>query len=217
LISLIPLLALAAASFGESKPIVILDVGTYTKTDLPGQARSSGWLALCPGSNGTDLRPVNLRVVPFRSEILEDPPGQKSGREVKATECPKAYVLLKAPGLKPGAVVSAQRRGDELVLGPDSYVARTEGPPADVEICDGKIVKRYVLSRGQRRQVLLEGDLCSVFTLRWAGDLDGDGRLDLVLDENLDSGATILRVFLSRDATGAAMVREAAKTEHGGC
>ena len=195
----------------------MLDVGTYTKDDLHGHPRNPGWLALCPGPGGVDLRPVTVEVVPFRSLLLEDGPSDKSGREVKAGECPKAYALLQSPGLKPGPVESAKRRGNELVLGPNSYLARTDGPPPGLEVCDGKPVKRYVLSQAQRRQSLGEGDLCSVFTLRWAGDLDGDGRLDVLIEESLDGGTIILRLFLSRGATGSAMVREAAKSEHGGC
>jgi len=113
-------------------------------------------------------------------------------------------------------VVSAESRGQELVLGGKAYTLRTEGPPEDTAICDGRPVKRYVLSEGARRQVLIDGDLCSKFDLRWAGDLDGDGLLDLVLYEDLEGGG-FLRLFLSSDAPKGTLVREAAKSEHRGC
>src|SRR3954464_361204 len=132
--ALMVLIALAGKTPEQLGPIVVLDVGTYAKDELPGHARESGWLALCSGPRGTELVPVRPQVVPFRSLLLEDGPRDKSGREVKASGCPKAHVLVKAPGLKPGPVASAERRGDELSLGPNSYLARTEGPPANVEI-----------------------------------------------------------------------------------
>jgi hypothetical protein len=56
-----------------------------------------------------------------------------------------------------------------------------------------------------------EGDLRSVFTLRWAGELDGDGRLDVELGENLDNTAAAENrmVPMSRRTKGRKRIEQA--------
>ncbi len=51
----------------------------------------------------------------------------------------------------------------------------------------------------------------------WAGDLDGDGRLDLVLDESDHYNVTVTALFLSSEAAPGALVRRVARHETTGC
>jgi hypothetical protein len=112
---------------------------------------------------------------------------------------------------------TAVAREGKLLLRGTAHVAAPTGPSQNEDgTCGGDLSVEYVLSAGERRQILLRTDTCARFTLRWAGDLDGDGRLDLLLEESLDSGATVLRLFLSRGA-GAELVRKVAEVQHGGC
>jgi hypothetical protein len=57
----------------------------------------------------------------------------------------------------------------------------------------------------------------SGWSVRWAGDLDGDRHPDFVIEEITGSGATILHLFVTRAAARGADVRELAQTTHGGC
>jgi hypothetical protein len=50
--------------------------------------------------------------------------------------------------------------------------------------------------------------------LRWAGDLDGDGKPDFVLEDHSDGVS--LQLFLSGAAVGANKVRRVASTAWGG-
>lgn len=52
--------------------------------------------------------------------------------------------------------------------------------------------------------------------IRWAGDVDGDGKLDLVTEENVE-GTVVLHLFLSSAARAGALVGEAAQLSYGGC
>lgn len=214
----IALMALLAVGISRADPSVgLLDTGTYEGDDLPRGARIGEWLALCPASTGAELKRVRVTIRPYRSEIREDGPNQKTGLKVAVPACPTAYALLRSGLFRAGRLETAVARDRKLLLRGTAYVVAPIGPSQnDDGTCGGDLSVEYVLSVGERRQVLLRSDTCARFTLRWAGDLDGDGKLDLLLDENLDSGATILRLFLSRGA-GAELVRKAAEIQHGGC
>jgi hypothetical protein len=214
----IALMPLLAAAFGLAESTVaMLDLGIYEGGDLPRDARAGEWLALCPTSTGAELKLVRVKIRAYRSEIREDRPSEKTGREVTAPGCPKAYALLRSRLFRPRRLETAVAREGKLVLRGTAHVAAPTGPSQNEDgTCGGDLSVEYVLSVGERRQILLRTDTCARFTLRWAGDLDGDGRLDLLLEENLDSGAIVLRLFLSRGA-GAELVRKVAEVQHGGC
>jgi hypothetical protein len=77
----------------------------------------------------------------------------------------------------------------------------------------GPLVEPYVpgvlsLQRGGRTQVLLTG--VQSFRVPWAGDVDGDGRLDLLIEWTETSFARSIDLFLSRDAGEGRLVRLAA-------
>lgn len=82
--------------------------------------------------------------------------------------------------------------------------------------------RRLVLSRGGREQLLYqhaEGDTGDTggWHLRWAGDLDGDGQLDLLLAADHHSNLSTLRLFLSSRAKKGGLVREVATLRTTGC
>jgi hypothetical protein len=57
----------------------------------------------------------------------------------------------------------------------------------------------------------------ATWQLLWAGDLDGDGKLDLLFDLSTHSGAGARRLFLSSAARKGEAVREVAVLETTGC
>jgi len=207
--------ALAPVAIAAEDKATILDLGGYDG-DLPRHAAGE-WLALCPAATGVELKRVQVKITAYRSSMLDDGPNQKTGRQVETPGCPQAHALLRLRGLRAGPLATAVERDGKLVLSGGEYVARAEGvPEPEDRNCDGQDTIAFVLSLGDRRQVLERSDGCGDFKVRWAGDLDGDGKLDLLLDEKLSSGATMLHLYLSRGA-GSELVREAARVVHGGC
>jgi len=53
--------------------------------------------------------------------------------------------------------------------------------------------------------------------LRWAGDLDGDGKLDLILAADHHYNLSTTRLFLSSRAKKGELVQEVAKFSTSGC
>ena len=55
------------------------------------------------------------------------------------------------------------------------------------------------------------------WVLLWAGDLDGDGRLDLYMNLSTHYNVSARRLFLSSAAASGALVREVAVFQTTGC
>jgi hypothetical protein len=203
----LPLLSVLLAAPAPARiAVALLDPGTYRKSELPAAAAGE-WLALCRGEAGTALAPVQLEVHAAAGQ---------SAREVVVPGCPYALALLRSPALHPGKVETVQDDQGTFTFKETRYQIRRDAPEPEPEAKCGVRRVHLVLTAGQARQVLASSDFCTVYTLRWIGDLDGDGKLDLLVAENLDSGRTILRLFLGARAAAGAHVGPAAVIQHGG-
>jgi len=197
-IALIPLLA-AALGFSES-PVAMLDLGTYEGGDLPRDARAGEWLALCPTSTGAELKPVIVKIDAHSSELREDRPSEKTGREVTAPGWPKAYALrrsrlFRAPLMSLRRIMSWSARlclaGSRLWCGCDRN--RTKGakltPSRTVEILPGKSIGEIRIGANIR-------DLPARATIRRpGGELDQIHFLVNEADEVEDVWIEDLRTF----------------------
>jgi hypothetical protein len=204
----LPLLSVLLATPAPARvAVALLDPGTYRKSELPAAAASGEWLALCRGEASTALAPVKLEVRAAAGQ---------SARELVVPGCPYALALLRSPALHPGKVETVQDDQGAFTFKDTHYQIRRDAPEPEPEAKCGVRRVHLVLTAGETRQVLASSDFCTVYTLRWIGDLDGDGKLDLLVAENLDSGRTILRLFLGARAAGGAPVGAAAVIQHGG-
>jgi hypothetical protein len=138
---------------------------------IAGQKRRS-WLALVPGPAGWTLMPARLKFPVNDADDL--------GSNVKDAE-----FYLSHPALVPGHASTPDMRfkGQRRSLGPDSQPLRLDFHGRHYEITmDGSAV---TLHEGARKSVLGDVDVQrnehSDITLLWAGDLDGDGQLDLII------------------------------------
>lgn len=158
------------------------------------------WMALVEDQGGFDLREVVIAVEFVEDAVLDTPPG-KTGRRVSVASGVEPLALLRSlPRLEPGPVKTA-------VVDDRNFNAGTptglyfEGIVFELELkCDeadyGKeLADCPILLSGDGRQQELRSypvfrpgmvdqsiaseALPQVF---WAGDLDRDGRLDLILD-----------------------------------
>ncbi|HEX2879615.1 MAG TPA: hypothetical protein VHO25_08755, partial [Polyangiaceae bacterium] len=190
---------------------VILDVAMYGGAQLPAAIPQSGWLALCPSDAGTVLRATTVTLVPYFDDIANDAPGQQTGREVKATNCEAPLLLVADPALGVRPVRDAKLSGQQIVMDDLSeQIAPTPGNQVDVPA-------RLILRGKQGSRILLESTYSTSieYKIRWAGDLDEDGSLDLVVEENQE--ATFLHLFLSRIKPLNGHWKPAATTYYGGC
>jgi hypothetical protein len=183
------------------------------------------------------LHPVNVRLTPEEDTIMMDTAGAESGRRVEIEPDVNALALLEGPawvtpGPLPTSLVnhaieaggSAEVRlghGSyrvslscrDVVPRVDQYRRQTCGLTLGTEHARQTLFTYSAAFSGRERVWAAE----KTPVVLWAGDLDGDGRLDVLLDTSESSNEEALRLFLSSTATGGQLVSEVASFSHLGC
>lgn len=213
-------------------PVRLLMTGQFHGDEVT--ARSGEvWLGLFQTASGYALRATTLTVTLVRDEILDDE-DERTGKLVTVSDAREPLFLVKAAGrLRPRAVPTVF--AGELILVKESHI-RLAGPEGESMLTvdtDDPTEKSEALrppdtlaqhstlnlhTRGiiQPLFSLTEHDAAS-WEVLWAGDLDGDGKLDLLLDLAGHYNASELRLFLSTAAGKGEAVRQVAVLERVGC
>ncbi|HUP62272.1 MAG TPA: hypothetical protein VNA69_17845 [Thermoanaerobaculia bacterium] len=179
------------------------------------------FLALVVGDDAARLEPVSIRVRGVYDPI-EDLDGEMSGKRVEVEGHDDVF-LLRSARLRAGNVVAATPARTELpidapltiTLGATHYTLDSRcGNTPDP---DGIVECAIVLDDGTRSQVLAHvfqffeaGNEMRVF-FSFAGDLDGDQRLDLLLDISKTDHEWHPALFLSSAAADGELVAKVAE------
>lgn len=199
------------------------------------KVKGQGWLALMDKDdyflgNTTQtsvesrLADIKVQFETFHDAIVDDQPQQRSG--IKATTTPELanVILLKSKHLNSGTVTRAKVKdsgsylGYQIELGPNKYeLFRREHHKWDFG---------WFIGQGDTEQKLvdlrvggLEGKTESPNTrLIWAGDLDRDGKMDLILDvSDHYNHLHQIRVYTSGEAKNGDLLGLAASFSAVGC
>lgn len=215
-LGLVLLLALPGGeASAQTAGVVVLDSdiadGFYTRT--PPFSVSAAWLGLYLDGNEASLRPVQIawssteRGDDYNEHRMStDPDGPRLlfGDVAELSPGPTETVLHREGSLTVGEPVAEV----ELLLGNGHYVVRRAG--SDPMGCDSRVF----LSDGSVTQELYAPDpnACGEahFTVHWAGDLDRDGRLDLVATFSPKYSRHPRQLFLSSAAEPGELVAEVA-------
>ncbi|ATB42069.1 hypothetical protein CYFUS_007545 [Cystobacter fuscus] len=210
-----PLLLLLLLS-ATPKPM-LLTPGTFHGTEVQA-ANGAPFLALCEG--GTELRLVRLSVHQVEDPILDREGGVPTGKEVSAP-CEPLVLLRDVQGVREGPVERARVTDSGIAssgIGPDSVRIELRGGTWRLERTKlGETGFRLTLHGGPAPVVLYEVQETDdgSWEVLWAGDLNHDGGLDLVLRTSRHYNVLHFRLFLSGAEQGG--VREAAVFEIMGC
>jgi hypothetical protein len=186
----------------------------FWRKEEAGDWRGTGWLGWT--WDGDALKPVTMMV----RDRPKDLPGL-SDDDVYVQSIPNVTFAVRCvSGLRAGKIQSAgvvnhnlQYSGPlDVSLGKLRYQVRVEAK--DPAAADAKVI----LAHAGRTQVLYSADGFADephFEVIWAGDLDRDGKLDLVVNLHRKYSWHPYRLLLSTRATGSELVGEAAIFETG--
>ena len=178
-------------------------------------AAKPGDVWLCIGREGTLIR---ARRCPIAIE-----PGAEDGfgQPLDAAKMgAPLFLVTGVEGLREGDVptvtseeVKLSQVGASVTLGAERAVLAVSGREGGYEIAFSVGGKRQVLAR----TTMLDDVNMGRPALLWAGDLDHDGKVDLLMDVSGHYSSMELRLFLSSRAGPDEVLREVALRSHPGC
>lgn len=233
-----PRLALAAcfALFATNLAATeLLLPGNYHGDEIAARDGETWFALVQDDAGGTRLEPRHVGIDAVHDPVLDDDSGA-SGKQVGAGQDDVLFYLREMPGLASGRIATAYSgRGDPLSLtGLDRdfmLYARQAGRLHFDCLGDGAARNcALVLEHDGRRQVLgrWQGDASAGESqlmlaseawphLRWAGDVDRDGKLDLLIDMTDHYNVSAPTLFLSSQAAAGELVGAAAELRSVGC
>ncbi|HEY9402552.1 MAG TPA: hypothetical protein VIQ24_07645 [Pyrinomonadaceae bacterium] len=227
LVALITILCCGAAAQKRIPRINLIETGEFHGDEITAKS-GERWLGLFPTSSGFALLPAMLKVEKVLDPIVDQNPKIKTGKKVSVNRARKPLFLLKGADFLRATAVRTIFAGDEnnlvngesldLFLDDKSYNLKVvSNDPTPV----GYVVEnsRLILSTGAKSQVIfsVEQPDDAGWSLLWAGDLDGDGKLDLYMDLHNKYNSSQRRLFLSSQASRGNLVKEVAEFSAVGC
>lgn len=195
---------------------IVLPGGPYHGQEVPYEP-GSDWFALVQDGKSSRLTSVNLKVDLVFDAVLDTEEGPFTGKTVSFEPTEPALVLLKGGILRAGTVAAASVEGQsrdltakKLTFNGKSYsVGLNDGCFKAAGVCqwsvtDGSIkqvIAEFHVSPDPEGKLAIEGDNAGLI---WGGDLDRDGKLDLIVDvsDHENVGAHILVLQSSMAKTG---------------
>jgi hypothetical protein len=193
------------------------------------------WLALVKNKGTYSLQEERISVTLVEDAVLDTPPA-KTGKKISLPDGINAIVLLRnIPGLKAGPVVSAEIIDRNFAAGEPTAILFNGMTYELVIACDTEpSVEEYtdcplVLSGGGKTQQLMiypvfrPGEALQGIAsdanpqVVWAGDLDRDGHLDLIIDLTNHYNVAAPTLLLSTQAEEGEIVHPVAEFRTTGC
>lgn len=199
-------------------------IGVYHATEAPA-ADGERWLGLYATDSGWELVPVTVHTRTAYDPIEDDEAGPFTGVEVRTDRSTRTGDVLSDDGL-------AFFKSDRLTAGPvhTAFAGFWQARPATELYLWNALHSASLAAEsvpGQPGETVLKLAGAPILhhtnrddgtlALHWAGDLDRDGRLDLVLDASPHYNMTRLQLWLSSAAVESAPLGLAAEHQTTGC
>lgn len=228
---LLTTISVVAFSQRRTAPASLIRTGAFHGDEV--SARSGErWIGLTPSIGGFEWRTFELTTRRVE-DVVVDAPGEKTGVEVTVRGGRPVFLVKEIPGLLGKVVRTAVYSPEGLAL-PDKdalelYCGPTPGCGSyKLRVTDRKMAddapdapSRLVLeSSDGLQQTLFEwphGLRDEHCELIWAGDLDGDGKLDLFMDLSGHYNVMDYTLFLSSVGSNGKLVKRVAIFHTVGC
>ena len=180
--------------------------GARLSADVEGR-----WWGVCGAHDRFELRPVWVRVETRFDAVLDDSPQRPTGKLVAVEGCTPLLVAVRGIEGAERPVRSALPVQDG---GSGAQGTSFDGVPVSVSALQAGGARHLQLTVGDRQQPLgrIE-DGAGPWSVRWVGDVDGDGRPDVLLELPGAGGTRSLRLHLSGEAGPDLLVGPPADTD----
>jgi hypothetical protein len=230
------LLAAAALSTARAEP-VLLTPGIHMADEVPVAATADaggGWYALVESEDGYRIERARVSATPMRHPLAEVD-AVRIDTDLASTPL---FLVRGIHSLRPGAAPTTYAGGRALVAGTFQTIGYasdgitvlaaadadglTDGDLVDPTAPVGLELHRYgVGPDGMPTEAPVWsqdlGPAAGLAHVLWAGDLDADGRPDLLLDTTAEDGSTEARLLLSGPGGGDGTLAEVAVLATTGC
>lgn len=210
----------------------LLETGEFHGDEVKART-GERWLGLYVSKQKSALVPSTLRVTRVHDPIVDEHPHERTGKRVSVNRRPDPILLVRGTDrLVPGHITSVFVRPMPLKIGSTiplklgrkvhQLQVVTKGPRGD-ELSQAGDDVTLVLANGKTRQIIyrLKSEQnrleAGEWKLLWAGDLDGDAKLDLYVEVSRHYNVSQRKLFLSSPARSGHLVREIAAFETNGC
>lgn len=213
----------SSAVAAENGAVKILQTGIFHGAEVP-ENIGKNWFALVASKDRSELRAVTPKVTTAFDSVLdvENNKAAYTGKQVEVSGM-EPILLMKMQGMSAGQVtqadISSSSNGQKIVFLNTEYFFqhRCEKPQAQNSLTQCKI---YLVGNGITQWIAdaEEGndDYALNIRIAWAGDLDRDGKLDLIVVESTYNGEGVV-LYLSSPAKQGKHVIPAARLTTSGC
>jgi hypothetical protein len=208
--------------------ITLVGTGEFYAIEEPVIKNGERWLGLYVTKDGSSLIESKITVKPILDEETKK---EVEGRTISVDRPDKPVFLVK--GLTPGPAQTsyqggeakqhvlvdtatlASRKPKQLKLGDQDYQLQVLAPKASAAECPNCVELKIALVLGKQTQTIYSEGVDPengprTWTLLWAGDVDGDAKLDLYVHLSADGVAAENRLFLSSQAKAGQLVKDVA-------
>lgn len=198
----------------------LLTPGVFHGNEIGAESGEVRWIVVRAG-NQFVLKQKKVLIVSEFDPILDAEARKPTETRVSAAKGEAVFMLKEVDGLREGVVETLPFRhpsGDGNL-----YVSSEQ--PLQLQLANGKKYEirlpnegtLAVVSGERAREFVSLSQSPSVACLIWAGDLDRDGKLDMVLSLGPDINVELIALFLSSGATPGLLLSEVAVLSTTGC
>ncbi len=205
----------------------LMEVSVYHEGECSAKSGQI-WMGLFPTKDKQfEMKATKVNITLVNDQIIDEDPRLKTGRKVVIADKVEPLVLVSGvPSIKPGKVVTSNFNKSERIdigktfklnVGTKESILTVSGVKKDAE---WRNAYKIVLESGGTKQTVYERKQVSDSSfpsLLWAGDLDGDGKIDLLMDTTDNYNVRNLSLFLSSKAKPGKLVQEVATHMSTGC
>lgn len=227
----VSLLLCLASGVVAAGPQLVLPGESFHGDEVPARD-GERWLALVVAGGKARLQPVALQVTAVNDPLL-DGPDDRTGRSVAAPGVDARVFLRGMAALKPGDVAVAVADTVALTVGEPQQLhlgattwhltstcadaGAERGVECTITLDGGGASQTLFTTYGVRQEDGRLGFGDAVPSLLFAGDLDRDGRVDLLLDTTDHYNLSRPTLYLSSAAKPGQSVAEVAQQQITGC